>query len=286
MKTGVTDFLRFYLIGADRKTRWRFGAPGSPVRLARIPEGLQGAAFEHDFQQVVGVDGGMYRGTTDLQAEITLQLWVADNRSSAWARRQHALWRESLGRGKSTARLYVISKESGYWWIDVRVDNIAEVDYMGQNCLPGAVGEIGEIVRLVSERSYWRRFDETRVFDRDTCRTARLVNVGDQPAWLQWAITGQHDGVDIGVEDDIIHLPGKGSLDPGYLIDTDPVWPSLQDTTGADIQDQHPDAYWSKPLSPRGVHRGNNVGLTIKPTNPGSDFRVEVQYNPRTEAAW
>lgn len=286
MKSGVSDFLRFFLIGADRKTRWAFGAPGSPVRLATIPQGLQGASFEHDFQQVVGVDGGMYRGTTDMQAEISLQLWVADRRSSAWARRQHALWRESLGRGKQAARLYAVSKESGYWWIDVRVDSVSEVDWMGSASLPGATGEIGEIVKFVSERSYWQRFDETRIFNRETCRTARVVNVGDQPAWLKWAITGQHDGVDIGVEDDYIHLPGQKSLDPGYLIDTDPVWPSLQDTTGVDIQDQHPDAWWKQPLPPRGVHRGNNVALTIKPVNPGSDFRVEVQYTPRTEAAW
>ena len=278
------DLLRFFLIGADHKTRWAFGAPGSPVRLARTPEGLQGASFEHDFQEVVGIDGGLYRGTTDRPGEITLQLWVADPRSGAWARRQHALWRESLGRGKQTCRLIVVSKESGYWWLDLRAANIAEVDYM--NGAPGHVRETGEIVSFVSDRSFWQRFDEIRTFTRDTAPTARMVNVGDQPAWLRWAITGGHDGITIGVEDDTITLPAQGSLDPGYIIDTDPIWPSLQDATGVDLQEQFPDAYWKQPLPARGVHRGNNVGLTIKPKNPASDFRVEVGYTPRTEAAW
>ncbi len=37
------DLLRFFLVGADRKTRWWFGGPGSPVRLNVPPTGLQGA---------------------------------------------------------------------------------------------------------------------------------------------------------------------------------------------------------------------------------------------------
>ena len=51
------DFLRFFLVGADHKTRWAFGAPDSPVRLAQVPTGLHGAEFEHDYQNFVGMDG-------------------------------------------------------------------------------------------------------------------------------------------------------------------------------------------------------------------------------------
>lgn len=201
------DFLRFFLVGADHKTRWAFGAPDSPVRLAQVPTGLQGAEFEHDYQDFVGMDGGLYRGTVDKRGRITMKLWVADPRSSAWARRQHTLWRESLGRGKEPARLYVVSKESGYWWIDVRPETIAEVDYMAEADIPGAVGEIGEIVTFTTDRSFWTRFEEVREFTPKTGWSAEMRNLGDQEAWLRWAITGEHSGVEIGIDGDTHFLP-------------------------------------------------------------------------------
>lgn len=290
------DLFRFFLIGADHKTRWAFGAPNSPVRLHTVPSGLQGAPFSHDWQELVGMDGALHRGTTDQGASITLQVWVQDPRSSAFARRQHSLWRESLGRGRDTCRLYVVSKESGYWWLDVRVESISEANYLGNT--PGRIGELGEQIRFISDRSYWQRFDETREFDRTTARDARMLNLGDQPGWLKWVVTGDHEGVEIGVEDDTIFLPDTRTLvtdqelldgvDPvhGYFIDTDPLWPALMSTSGTDLQPRFPDAFWTKPLPPRGVQRGNSVALTINPKNPGSTFKCEVQYTPRAEQAW
>lgn len=284
-----TDFLRFYLIGADRKTRWRFGGAGSPVRLNTPPTGLNGAPLSHDYQQLVGMDGALYRGTIDEQTRIGLQVWVSDRRSSSWARRQHALWRESLGRGKETVRLIVISKESGYWWIDARVESISEVNFFDQQ--PGALGEVGELVTLVADRSFWQRFDETRIFDRDTAPNAQLTNLGDQPAWLRYAIYGDHQGVEIGVGSDIVKLPDPRTLNlkepvEGYYIDTETLWPALMSTDGLNLQTLFPDAFWKEPLPPRGVQRDNRTPITIKPTNPGANFRVEVNYTPRTEQPW
>ena len=335
------DFLRFFLIGADHKTRWAFGAPDSPVRLAQVPTGLQGAGFEHDYQEFVGMDGGLYRGTTDKRGTITMKLWVADPRSSAWARRQHTLWRESLGRGKEPARLYVVSKESGYWWIDVRPENIAEVDYMADADIPGAVGESGEVVTFTTDRSFWTRFDEVREFTPKTGWSAEMRNLGDQEAWLRWTVTGEHSGVEIGIGDDIQFLPdprtipslaafteselfdspltagllaglGIRSMDDllnnpevlaelrrqtdtipalnydvgGYYIDTDEAWPALLSTHDEDLQPLFPRKYWTKPLPPRDMSRGRATKLTVRPYNPGPDFKVEVAYTPRTEQAW
>lgn len=285
MTTGLqipNDFIRFFMIGVNGE-RWAFGAKHCPVRLHTPPTGLQGAPVEHDFQDIVGGEGALYRATRDLQAEITLQLWVADPRSSAWARQQHAAWRQSLGRGKDTVRLYAVTRESGYWWIDLRLSNVGEADYFDQ--YPGRVGEIGETVTFVSDHSFWRGFEETKIFDRDTCLTASLINQGDQPAWLRYTITGQHDGVGIGVGDEIIHLPPMANGN-GYYIDTEESWPALMDITGEDIQEDHPAAYWRVPLPGRGRHRGTSVPINIKPKNAGPDFRVEVAYTPRTEQAW
>lgn len=278
--------LEFFMIGADHRTRFAFGAPGSPVRLASIPTGLQGASFDHDWQQIVGMDGALHRGTTDLTGTIGMQVWVVDPRSSSWARTQHARWREALGRGRDTCRLFVVSRESGYWWIDARADNVSEANYLATASKPGAVGEIGETVQWVTDRSYWQSFDEQRTYDRDSCRTASLVNRGDQPAWLRWTVTGSHDGVRLGVGDDTVTLPAQKTLDAGYVIDTDPLWPSITDTTGVNLQPDMPDAFWHQPLPPRGQQRGNSVPLTIQPTNPGETFRVEISYTPRTEQAW
>lgn len=278
------DFIRFFLIGADGATRWRFGAPGSPVRLAVPPDGMQGAAFEHEFQQIVGGEGALYRSTQDQQAKIQLQVWVADPRSSAWARQEHARWRESLRRGKRPCRLYAVTRESGYWWIDLRLESISEANYLGH--YPGRLGETGEVVNFVSDWSFWRGFEEVKVFDRDTCKTAALVNRGDQPAWLRYTVTGTFDGIELGVGDEVVELPAPANIGNGYYIDTDEMWPALMDITGQDLQEQHPKAYWRTPLPPRSAHRGNSVGLNIKPVNPGPDFQVEVAYTPRTEQAW
>lgn len=290
------DLLRFFLVGADHTTRWWFGGPGSPVRLNRPPGGLQGAPVTHDYQVLTGMDGAIYKGTVDEQATITLQVWVSDRRSSAWARRQHSLWRESLGRGKETVRLFAVSKESGYWWIDCRLESVSEVNYFDQR--PGLVGETGELVTLKTDRSFWQRFEEVKVFNRDTCRRAHMLNLGDQPAWLRWAITGDHNGVEIGVGNERVLLPDPRTLrteqqildgmNPiyGYYIDTDELWPSFMSTTGEDLQPEFPDIYWKTPLPPRGVQRGNTMPLNINPINPGDNFRVEVAYTPRAEQAW
>ena len=60
-----SDLLRFYLVGADRQTRWHFGGTGSPVRLNTPPTGVNGAPVTHDYQNLVGMDGALYRGTID-----------------------------------------------------------------------------------------------------------------------------------------------------------------------------------------------------------------------------
>ena len=287
------DIFRFFLIGADHQTRWAFGAPGSPVRLHKTPTGLEGAPFEHDMQEIVGMDGALYRGTTDKPLTITLKVWIVDPRSSAWARRQHSRWRDSLVRGKEPCRLFVVSKESGYWWADVRVNSIQEVDY--HDNYPGELGETGEAITLVSDRSFFQRFDEVKVFDRETCKQARLVNVGSQPAWLRYTITGGHSGVEIGIGKDTVKLPGTyyqealhidGEMVSGYYIDTDELWPNLLSSTGRDLLPHYPHAYWRKPLPPRGQQRGGATPITINPINPDHHFKVEVAYTPRTEQPW
>lgn len=308
------DFMRFFLIGADRQTRIPFGAPGCPVRLASTPTGLQGAPFSHDFEEAVGLDGGIYRGTKDEKGVISLKVWVADPTSSAAARRAHAKWREALGRGKTTCRLFVVTKESGYWWIDVRLASVSEANHWG---MPGEIGEVGETVNFVSDRSFWTRFEEHRTFDRLTAPTANITNVGDQPAYLKYIISGKHDGILLGVGDtpnpkydamfDEIsgiggflgallqmmkpgrdtHLLGPRTSDqPPIIIDTDPSWPTIMDADGNDLQSVYPTAYWDKPLPPRQWAANMQFPLIINPINPGPDFNVQVSYQPRTEAAW
>lgn len=279
----VKDIFRFFLIGADKQTRIPFGSPGCAVRLAATPTGLQGAPFSHNWQQVVGRDGAIYKGTTDERGVISLKVWVADPTSSQAARRAHAKWREALGRGKETCRLYVVSQESGWWWIDARLDSVSEAQHWG---VPGRVGEVGETVNLTTDRSFWSRFEEIRYYNRDNYHLAHLHNYGDQPVWLRWTVTGGHDGVTIGTPDDEVALPARTSLDPGFVIDTDAAWPSIQDTLGNDLQSELPDAYWDKPLPPRPVHGFEPTPLIIRPVNPAPDFKVEVAYHPRTEAAW
>lgn len=309
------DLMRFFLIGADRQTRIPFGAPGCAVRLAETPTGLQGAPFSHDWEETVGMDGAIYRGTKDEKGVISLKVWVSDPTSSAAARRAHAKWREALGRGKGTCRLYVVTKESGYWWIDARLASVSEANHWG---MPGEVGKVGETVNLVTDRSFWSRFEERREFDRFTCTTANIINIGDQPAWLRWTIHGQHDGLEIGIGEtqahivgtaewqanqfggllgtilqhaisaarDTVMLPARTATDLPLVIDTDPSWPTIMDGTGKDLQSELPHAYWDKPLPPRDWSANMAFPLIIIPRNPGPTFSVEVEYSPRTEAAW
>lgn len=277
------DVMRFFLVGADNKTRWAFGLPGSPVRLHKPPEGVQGAPVVHDWQEMAGMDGALYRGTSDQRSNISLQVWVHDSRSPAWARAQHSRWRASLGRGKKPCRLYVITRESGYWWMDVRFESASEVNYFDQ--VPGRVGEIGDLINFTSDRSFWQRFPESKTFDRDTASTASIRNLGDQPAWLEWVITGQHDGLTVGIGDDTHHLPPQGPDDAGVHIDTDEVWPTFMSLAGHDLQPNFPDHYWQRPLPSR-IDQPGNIPLVIDAINPANDFEVEVFYTPRTEQAW
>lgn len=310
------DLMKFFLIGADRKTRIPFGAPGCAVRLAETPTGLQGAPFSHDWEESVGMDGAIYRGTKDEKALISLKVWVSDPRSSSAARRAHAKWREALGRGKGTCRLYVVTKESGYWWLDVRLASVSEANHWG---MPGHVGEVGETVNFVSDRSFWQRFVEQRTFDRFTCANAAMVNVGDQPAWLRWTISGEYDELEIGVGEtqpvasgtsdpvngmirdildwiknvlgikpqrDTVKLPARRVGDMPIVIDTDPSWPTIMTSTGIDLQSKLPNAYWDKPLPPRTHSNNAAFPLVIVPKNPSPNFQVDVEYSPRTESAW
>ncbi|QNE90252.1 hypothetical protein H0194_04535 [Corynebacterium incognita] len=186
------DVVEFFMVGVDG-SRWHFGAPDSPVRLNRPPTGFGGAPIEHDFQELVGLDGAVYRGTQDKQLSVGLQVWIADAKSSAWARRQQARWRVALGRGKQNVRLYCVTKDSGYWWIDARVESVSEVNFFDQE--PGLVGETGELVTLVTERSFWESFEDTTLVD--FTGSVQILNRGSMPMWPKLEITGNFEYLDI-----------------------------------------------------------------------------------------
>lgn len=197
------DLIKFFMIGVDG-SRWNFGAPDSPVRLNRPPTGLNGAPMAHDYQPLTGLDGAVYRGTQDEQIPIGLQVWVADARSQAWARRSHSDWRKAFGRGKDTVRIYAITKESGYWWIDARVQSVSEVNWFDQQ--PGLVGESGELVTLITDRSYFSSFEVEAVTDKPVSYgpnyktwELELPNPGDQDLWPKFEISGGFSSVTIGI---------------------------------------------------------------------------------------
>lgn len=196
------DFLRFFMIGADG-SRWAFGGVDSPVRLNKPPTGINGAPVTHDYQKLTGLDGAVYRGSMDEQATIGLQVWVKDARSSAWARRKHSDWRRAFGRGKDTVRLYAISKESGYWWIDARLQSVSEVNFFDQN--PGLVGETGELVTLITDRAFWESFEvftDTELpasHGTEYTFQVEVPNRGDQNLWPRYEITGGFTTVELGV---------------------------------------------------------------------------------------
>lgn len=200
------DKLKFFMIGVDG-SRWNFGAKDSPVRLHRPPTGLNGAPVTHDYQVLTGLDGAIYRGTQDGQIPIGLQVWVADARSQAWARRSHSDWRKAFGRGKDTVRLYAVTKESGYWWIDARIQSVSEVNWFDQQ--PGLVGESGELVTLITDRSYWNSFDVEAVTGTPVSEGADyktweidLPNPGDQDMWPRFEISGGFASATIGIGDE------------------------------------------------------------------------------------
>lgn len=200
------DSIKFFMIGVDG-SRWHFGAKDSPVRLHRPPTGFNGAPVTHDYQPLTGLDGAIYRGTQDGQLPIGLQVWLADARSQAWARRSHSDWRKAFGRGKDTVRLYAITKESGYWWIDARVQSVSEVNWFDQQ--PGLIGESGELVTLITDRSYFGSFEVEAITTTPVSEGANyktweleLPNPGDQDMWPKFEISGGFSSVTIGIGDE------------------------------------------------------------------------------------
>lgn len=217
------DLIEFFMIGVDG-SRWHFGAKDSPVRLHRPPTGFNGAPVSHDYQPLTGLDGAIYRGTQDGQIPIGLQVWVADARSQAWARRSHSDWRKAFGRGKDTVRIYAITKESGYWWIDARVQSVSEVNWFDQQ--PGLVGESGELVTLITDRSYFGSFEVEAITTTPVSEGANyktweldLPNPGDQDLWPKFEISGGYSSVTIGIGDE---ASGEHQTIPGIITATVP----------------------------------------------------------------
>lgn len=301
----TNDFLRFALMGADGETRWAFGRPHCPIRLDDVPEGLQGADFDLNYEQNVGQAGETYKGRVDKRNTIKMRVRVGDGRVGYDYRKLHARWRRSLGRGDELATFITVSAESGYRWKKVRLQS-AIAAKGPRRTMPGEIGVGWEDVTLASDESFWTHPDRQMMWPANEVASATFRNPGDQPAWVRYTLTGPCEGYVLGLGTDRVRI---GAIPSGgfVLIDTDPASPTAVNEKGEDLYErEYADftiaemlASWQagRPVGPAapmvfrealpaGGPNAAPIPLGVIAINPEPGATVLAEITPRSERAW
>lgn len=295
------DFIRFALMGADGESRFPFGRPDCPIRLDDVPEGLQGAAFDLNYEQNVGQAGETYKGRVDKRNTIKMLVRVGDGSDGPWYRKLHSRWRQSLGRGDQMATFIVVSAESGYRWKKVRLQSAVQ-SKGPRRTMPGEIGVGWEEVVLASDESFWTQPDVQRMWPATDAHLAELVNPGDQAAWIRYTLTGPCDNYIVGLGDDEVRtgpIPAGGFV----FFDTDPASPTAVNELGEDLYEREYAGFTiggilgglqngvlpgpAKPMVFReALPAGGPTPLGIKAIGAGPDAQILAEFTPRSERAW
>ncbi|OZC55056.1 hypothetical protein CH289_07630 [Rhodococcus sp. RS1C4] len=164
------------------------------MALNGTPTGMLGSPFTHIYQTNARTKGRIWKGKTDesgtITADLLVQPWRLDVRRSteSFWRSYHSRWRASLGRGDEVGRWLVRSSESGHWWADCRLGEVAETD--DYRTKPGLLGVASEKLTLLADYSFWQGPKESRTFDIQDLSTAKIQNRGDQSPWPVWEFVG------------------------------------------------------------------------------------------------
>ncbi|MBF6063013.1 hypothetical protein IU500_12445 [Nocardia terpenica] len=169
----------------------------------------------HILRQGARQDGATWLGAMVEPRKFELPVHVSQTTMRGWRSVNDAFF-ESLVFDE-LSRLYVITQFSGYWWLDIRKDDVEEAIYTKD---PGLRGHQLYRIPVLAEYPWWRGMDEEALWVNGQPPPA-IHNRGNRPAWYKLIVKGP--GV-LQIPDGdgrIVTLP---KLKPGQIlrVDTDP----------------------------------------------------------------
>lgn len=263
-----------------RITLW--GVNGEPVPLSRpgidregiflreVPDGLQGFAKKHLWDEA----SGTWRGMAPQINDLTLDLHAKGGDIRGDVNRVL----DALGDGSKPVKICVTSPEFGHRWLEMRMSKVSQIDW-GQSPGSSAYAKFSVVLELAGSTA--KRFKERLVLTQSGPFGAVQIPVdGDQDVWPKFVVSGQHGGVKIRLTtaDDWQTVPYSAG---GWVIDSHPARRSVTNLEGLlDFSQVVP--FWPEPI-PVTRNRGT---IQIEVDAPGPDFRLEIEWQPEMSRAW
>lgn len=263
-----------------RITLW--GVNGQPIPLSRpgidregiflreVPDGLQGFAKKHMWDEA----SGTWRGIAPQINDMTLDLHVKGGDVRGGVNRIL----DALGDGSKPVSICITSAEFGHRWMEMRMSKVSQIDW-GQNPGSSVYAKFSVVLELAGSTS--KRFKERIVLTQaGPFGSVQIPVDGDQDVWPKFIVSGQHSGVKIRLtdKDDWQTVPHRAD---GWVIDSHPARRSVTNLDGLpDFSQVVP--FWPEPV-PVEWNRGT---IQIEVDAPGPDFRLEIEWQPEMSRSW
>ncbi|WP_280429737.1 hypothetical protein [Nocardia brasiliensis] len=136
------------------------------------------------FRQGARQEGATWLGAVVEPRKFELPVHVSQTKMLGWRSVNDAFFESLVFEERS--RIYVITEFSGYWWLDIRKDDVEEAVYTKDPALRGA-----QLYRIpvVAEYPWWRGMDE-EVLWLNGKPAPKIRNRGNRPAWYKLVVKG------------------------------------------------------------------------------------------------
>lgn len=275
------DVMKYALIGVDG-SKWPLTSPTGFVHLATTPTGILGGPMQHDYQEVVDMDGALYRGTQHFKAQSELDVWVKRLDTPARTRAEHARFMRALGDGTRQAHFCVVSKNGGWRRLPVRLGGVSEPQWPGSGA--GRVGEVLQKIILVADSPWWRHLPDSVQRVKVPAGgevTIPIRNDGDRPVWPVLSWENRSGRVTVTVGGQALAFPAR--ISP-YRVDTDPLWPTITTEVGGavvDLTESLPGVRFRSPMVDGGA-----VSEVRVQTETAGDVYFTIEWIPLSRFAW
>lgn len=240
------------------------------LALITVPDGLSGFEVQHHLDESWGHPArwaGEHRAPVEMQLDLRTK--GPDPRGQV---------NELLDILRYPVSVVVTSPELGDRWVTAWKRQVSNIMWHGGSAVNATFATFS--VLLTIPDPVW--VSEPEWVEKTTAPWGwiDLPTTGEQAFWPRITISGTHDGVAVRLTAD--DIPQSLPYDPrGWVVETEPSRPGISTVTGAhDYTGYVP--FWATPVEPL----SGLAQVEIIPTNPGADFRVRVEWTPRSDRAW
>ena len=276
---------------------------GSGVALARRVRGLHFPQVEEFTSESPAVDGATPNGYRVAPREVFLAVRVwHDESSQAWIEHDRRFWRSmlpALPGVRGPGRLTVTTPNGDARWIDLWPQHSGDHEY---DVDPSRKGWATYGCLFTAYRPFWTSAPlPAKTFQQggstgfyggqvggkgapfviggsSALGGSTVDNIGDEPAWPVWRLTGPFTQVRIGVAGQVSTLVMDVPDGETIIVDTDPLAQAITDTTGAA---RYPTELSGEPFA--SIPPGRDVPLTAEVSGKG---RIELSLQPLYHRPW